>query len=80
MKGFASQADKTKAGIRKYANNAIKAKSFNIAANVAISSVLLAVALPQAQFVLRRLISGTNVDPGLIASGNKESKKLNKQA
>lgn len=80
MKGFASQADKTKAGIRKYANNAIKAKSFNIAANVAISSILLAVALPQAQFVLRRLISGTNVDPGLIASGNKESKKLNKQA
>lgn len=80
LKGFASQADKTKAGIRKYANNAIKAKSFNIAANVAISSILLAVALPQAQFVLRRLISGTNVDPGLIASGNKESKKLNKQA
>ena len=80
MKGFASQADKTKAGIRKYANNAIKAKSFNIAANVAISSILLAVALPQAQFVLRRLISGTNVDPGLIASGKKENQKLNKKA
>ncbi len=80
MRNFASQADRTKSGIRKYANKAIKAKTFNIAANVAISSVLLAVALPQAQFALRRLISGTNVDPGLIASGKKENQKLNKKA
>lgn len=80
MRDFASQANKTKSDIRKYANKAIKAKTFNIAANVAISSVLLAIALPQAQFALRRLISGTNVDPGLIASGKKETQKLNKKA
>ena len=80
MKDFASQAPKDKKGIIKYANKAIKAKSFNIAANVAISSVLLAVALPQAQFALRKLISGTNVDPGLIASKKQEQKKLNKNA
>lgn len=78
MRTFASEAQKNKSVIGKYANKAIKAKSFNIAANVAISSVLLAVALPQAQFVLRRLISGTNVDPGLIASRKKESNKLDK--
>lgn len=80
MKSFANEAKNSKQGIRKYANKAIKAKSFNIAANVAISSVLLAVALPQAQFVLRRLISGTNIDPGLIASGKKEANKLNTKA
>lgn len=80
MKDFASQAPKDKKGIIKYANKAIKAKSFNIAANVAISSVLLAVALPQAQFALRKIISGTNVDPGLIASKKHEQKKLNKNA
>ena len=74
-----TEAKNSKLGIRKYANKAIKAKSFNIITNVAISSMLLAIALPQAQFVLRKIISGTNVDPGLIASNQKESKKLNKQ-
>lgn len=77
MKDFSNQAKKSNSGVLKYAKTAIKAKSFNIAANVAISSVLLAVALPQAQFALRRLISGTNVDPGLIASKKLEQKKLN---
>lgn len=79
MNNFAAQAKKAES-ISKYANQAIKAKSFNIASNVAISSALLAIALPQAQFALRRLISGTNVDPGLIASGKKESQKLNTKA
>ena len=79
MKAFATEAKNSKLGIRKYANKAIKAKSFNIITNVVISSMLLAIALPQAQFVLRKVISGTNVDPGLIASNQKESKKLNKQ-
>lgn len=82
MRNFAEQARKTKTkpALIKYAKTAIKAKSFNIAANVAISSALLAVALPQAQFALRRLISGTNVDPGLIASGKKEAQKLKTEA
>jgi len=79
MKEFANNANKANKGISKYAKTAIKAKSFNILANVAISSALLAVALPQAQFVLRRAISGTNVDPGLIATNKQEVKKIDKK-
>ena len=36
-----------------------------IVANIAISSVLLAVGLPQAQFALRRFLFKSNVEPGL---------------
>lgn len=50
----------------KYANKAIKAKSVNILMNIAISSTLLAVALPQAQYALRRVISDSKADPGLL--------------
>lgn len=77
MNEFAQNAQMSKSGIAKYAKTAIKAKSFNIITNVAISSALLAIALPQAQFALRKLISGTNVDPGLIATNRQEAKKLN---
>ena len=80
MNEFAQNAKNSKIGLAKYANKAIKAKSFNILTNVAISSALLAIALPQAQFALRRLISGTNVDPGLIATNKQEAKKINTKA
>jgi len=76
MRKFANEASKSDSGVLKYAKKAIAAKSFNIVANVAISSALLAIALPQAQFALRRFISGSNVDPGLIVADNKESKKM----
>ena len=52
--------------VAKYAKKALGAKSASIMANIAISSALLAVGLPQAQFLLRRFISGSKVDPVLM--------------
>ncbi len=51
--------------VEDYAKKALKAKSFNIVANVAISSFLLAVVLPKLQFVFRKLLTGSNLDPGI---------------
>lgn len=51
--------------VEDYAKKASKAKSFNIVANVAISSFLLAVVLPKLQFVFRKLLTGSNLDPGI---------------
>lgn len=65
MNKFAADAKKS-GNIIKYANKAVKAKSLNIVMNIAISSALLAVALPQAQYGLRRLISDSKADPGLL--------------
>lgn len=64
MDKFAQDA-RNSGNVAKYANKALKAKSVNIAANIAISSALLAVALPQAQFALRKLLFKSNVEPGL---------------
>ena len=41
------------------------AKSANILSNVVLSSFLLAYALPKAQFAFRKLITGSDLDPGL---------------
>ena len=51
--------------VEKFAKRALKAKSFNTILNIVTSSVLLAYVLPKLQFLLRRLITGTNVDPGI---------------
>ncbi len=48
-----------------YAKKALGAKSASILTNIAISSSLLAVALPQTQFALRKLLFKSDVDPGL---------------
>lgn len=50
----------------RYAKKALGAKSASILTNIAISSSLLAVALPQAQFALRKLLFKSDVDPGLV--------------
>lgn len=52
--------------VKKYARKALGAKSASILANIAISSTLLAVALPQLQFALRKLLFKSDVDPGLV--------------
>lgn len=65
MNTFANDARKS-GDVVKYANKALKAKSANIVANIAISSALLAVALPQSIFALRKLLFKSNVDPGLV--------------
>ena len=49
----------------KYSKKALKVKSANIAANIGISSFLLAVALPELIFFLRKKITGSDAEPGL---------------
>lgn len=58
--------------IEKFVKKASIAKSFNILANVIISSFLLAFCLPKVQYFLRKLTTGENFDPGI------KDKKLNK--
>lgn len=65
MKNFGENA-RNSGNVSKYAKKAMKAKSFNILANIALSSSLLAAALPQAQYGLRRILFGSNIDPGLV--------------
>ena len=64
MDKFATDA-RNSGNVSKYAKKALRAKSVNIAANIAISSTLLAVALPQAQFALRKVLFKSDVEPGL---------------
>ena len=65
IKKFTAEANKSK-DIKKYAKRAVKIKSANIAANVGISSFLLAVALPELIFFLRKKVTGSDAEPGLI--------------
>ena len=51
--------------VEKFAKKAIKAKSFNTLLNISLSSVLLALVLPKLQFLFRKLITGSNVDPAI---------------
>ena len=53
--------------INKYAKKALKVKFVNIAANVGISSFLLAAALPELIFFLRKKVTGSDAEPGLIS-------------
>ena len=64
MDRFAQDARKS-GNVSKYAKKALRAKSVNIAANIVISSTLLAIALPQAQFALRKALFKSDVEPGL---------------
>lgn len=58
--------DAIKSGnVEKFAKKALYAKSFNIVANVGLSSALLAVALPKLQFMFRKMITGSNLEPGI---------------
>lgn len=41
-------------------------KTFNILANVGLSSFLLAYCLPKAQFAFRRLVTGSELEPGIV--------------
>ena len=61
-----SKEARTSKDINAYAKKAVKIKSVNIAANVGISSFLLACALPELIFFLRKKITGSDAEPGLI--------------
>ena len=62
---FATQAKKS-GNIEKFAKKALYVKSGNIIANVALSSVLLAVGLPKLTFYLRKKVTGSDAEPGLV--------------
>lgn len=64
MQNFISNAIKSDS-IEKFAKKSIYAKSFNTILNIGLSSFLLAIILPKAQFMLRKLITGTELDPGI---------------
>lgn len=53
--------------VNKYAKKALKVKSANILANVGISSFLLAAVLPKVTFILRKKVTGSDAEPGLMA-------------
>ena len=61
-----SKESKKSGNINKYAKNAIKIKAANIMANVGISSFLLAAALPELIFFLRKKVTGSDAEPGLL--------------
>ncbi len=65
VKNFSQEA-KASDNIEKYAKKALKVKSANILANVGISSFLLAAALPKLTFILRKKVTGSDAEPGLI--------------
>lgn len=65
-------AKKAKIGGDKIFKHAKFAKSANILTNIALSSFLLAYALPKAQFAFRKLITGSDLEPGL-APAKKEA-------
>ena len=62
---FAKQAA-TSGDVDKFAKKALVAKSANVLANVALSSFLLAVALPKLTFILRKKVTGSEAEPGLM--------------
>ena len=64
FKSFVESA-KNSGSIEKFAKKAKAVKCFNILANIGISSFLLAVALPKAQYLFNKAVTGSYLDPGL---------------
>ncbi len=60
-----AQKATTQKNIKSFIKKAKIAKSANIISNVTISSFLLAYALPKAQFAFRKLVTGSDLEPGL---------------
>lgn len=66
LETFASKAKKlSEADFKLFIKKAKFSKSANILTNVALSSFLLAYALPKAQFAFRKAITGSDLEPGL---------------
>ena len=59
--------------VLKYVRTAKAAKTFNILANVGLSSYLLACVLPEAQFAFREWVTGSKLEPGLIIDDKKKN-------
>lgn len=65
IEDFAKSAISTK-NVENFAKKAKGVKTFNILANVGLSSFLLAYCLPKAQFAFREFITGSKLDPGIV--------------
>lgn len=65
IEAFAKKAVSTNM-VDKFAKKAKVVKSINILANVGFSSFLLAYCLPKAQFAFRRLVTGSELEPGIV--------------
>lgn len=64
---FKNQALKSE-NIDNFAKKALRVKSFNILANITLSSILLAIGLPKLTFYLRKLITKNDAEPGLVTN------------
>ena len=71
---FAKQAIKSD-NLEKFVKKAKFAKSANILTNVTLSSFLLAYVLPKAQFAFRKLVTGSDLEPGLAPAEKVVDKK-----
>ena len=72
---FAKSA-KASQSVEKLAKRAKGIKTFNILANVGLSSFLLAYCLPKAQFAFRRLVTGSELEPGIVNANMKNKNNL----
>ena len=70
LESFVQQA-RIYGDVDKYAKKALFVKSGNILANVLISSILLAICLPKLTFYLRKLVTGSDAEPGLVVENKK---------
>lgn len=70
MEKFAQKASTDIGKIKQFAKLAKIVKSINIITNISISSFLLAYALPKAQFAFRKLVTGSDLEPGLATNKN----------
>lgn len=66
---FAQKASIDMGQLRSFAKKAKWAKSINIISNITLSSFLLAYALPKAQFAFRKMVTGSDLEPGLAVVG-----------
>ncbi len=57
---------KNSADFEKFVKKSKISKTANILTNVVLSSFLLAYALPKAQFAFRKVVTGSDIEPGLV--------------
>ena len=71
-----AKSTKASQSVEKLAKRAKGIKTFNILANVGLSSFLLAYCLPKAQFAFRRLVTGSELEPGIVNANMKNKNNL----
>lgn len=69
---FAKSAIKSEQ-IKAFAKKVKWIKTINILANVGLSSFLLAYCLPKTQFAFRKLVTGSELEPGIVNANMKKS-------